>query len=146
VSRGEVGGQADPWQQIDDNVFGSYRRRPGDMALSILCFVAGWSIGIAECAFILALLGVKTGWTTIVAIEALSVLVETALFFVPGKIGTQEGGKYFIFLSLGLNPATGFSFGLTRRVRELAWALTGLVVLAVFQRGKEPVPFVRSAR
>ncbi len=136
VSRGEVGDDA-AWQQVDDNVFGAYRRRPGDMTLSILCFVAAWSIGIAECALILALLGVKAGWTTIVAIETLSVLVETALFFVPGKIGTQEGGKYFIFLSLGLNPATGFSFGLTRRVRELAWALTGLVVLAMFQRGEK---------
>ncbi len=126
---------ADPWQQIDDNVFGSYRKRRGDMALSILCFLLAWSLGIGECAVILFLLGVPAAWTTIVAIEALSVLVETALFFVPGKIGTQEGGKYFIFLSLGLNPATGFSFGLTRRVRELAWALIGLVVLAVMQRG-----------
>jgi uncharacterized protein (TIRG00374 family) len=128
-------GDETSWQQVDDNVFGAYRRRPGDMALSVLCFLLAWTIGIGECAVILALLGVAASWTTIVAIETLSVLVETALFFVPGKIGTQEGGKYFIFLSLGLNPATGFSFGLTRRVRELAWAFTGLVVLWVFQRG-----------
>ncbi|MGH9443886.1 MAG: lysylphosphatidylglycerol synthase domain-containing protein [Thermoanaerobaculia bacterium] len=125
---------SDPWQQVDDNVFGAYRRRPGDMFLSTFCFLLGWSVGIAEGAVILALLGVHVAWTAIVAIEALSVLVETALFFVPGKIGTQEGGKYFIFLSLGLDPATGFSFGLTRRVRELAWAFTGLIVLAVLQR------------
>ena len=129
---------ADAWQQVDDNVFGAYRRRRGDMALSILCFIGGWSVGIGECAVILALFGVRAGWATIIAIEALSVLVETALFFVPAKMGTQEGGKYFIFLSLGLNPATGFSFGLTRRVRELAWAVTGLVVLAVMQGSGVP--------
>jgi uncharacterized protein (TIRG00374 family) len=124
------------WQEVDDNVFGAYGRRPADMALSISTFVLAWSVGIFECAIILALFGVHVGWTAIVAIEALSVLIETALFFVPGKIGTQEGGKYFIFLSLGLDPATGFSFGLTRRIRELFWAFTGLVVLAVLQREK----------
>ena len=134
--KAEEGLAPDPWQQVDDNVFGAYRRRPGDMALSILCFILAWTVGIGECAVILALLRVHVGWTAIVAIETLSVLIETALFFVPGKIGTQEGGKYFIFLSLGLDPATGFSFGLTRRVRELFWALTGLVVLAAFQRRK----------
>ncbi len=129
---------ATEWRALDEQIFGAFRRRPLDMILSVLCFFTAWAMGAGECAFILYRLGEPIGWPLAFAVESLSVLVETALFFVPGKIGTQEGGKYFIFLTLGLDAGNGFSFGVIRRIRELGWALSGLAVLGWYQRRRAP--------
>jgi hypothetical protein len=38
-----------------------------------------------------------------------------------------------IFQVLGLDPTKGLALGIVRRLRELTWALVGLVVLARHQ-------------
>ena len=53
-------------------------------------------------------------------------------------MGTQEGGRVLIFIVLGLDPAAGLAAACVRRVRELAWAVPGLVLLGRLQR--EPAP------
>ncbi len=128
------GGHEGPWREIDRRVFGAFRERPRDMLLSVGCFFVAWSLGIGECVFVLGRLGHPLSWSRAAAIESLSVLVETGLFFVPAKMGTQEGGKYFIFLVLGLDPSLGFAFGVTRRIRELAWGALGLALFGREQR------------
>jgi hypothetical protein len=50
------------------------------------------------------------------------------LFVVPAKIGTQEGGKVAVFAALGLPLPLGLAFGITRHVRELAWAALGILL------------------
>ena len=62
--------------------------------------------------------------------ETGSVLIVGILFFVPAKVGTQEGGKVFLFSALGLDPVRGLTVGIVRRIRELAYAGLGLAVLA----------------
>ena len=115
-------------------VFGALRERPGRLVLSVVFFLAGWAVGIVEVALALALLGYAVPAGTAFSIAVLAVLVEGALFFVPARVGVQEGGVYAIFLALNLNPASGFSLGLVRRLRELAWSLTGLVILGFLRR------------
>lgn len=96
---------------------------------SAIAFALGWACGLVEVALLLWLLDVPATWTTVLAIEVLSVVIDSLLFFVPAKAGTQEAGKVLIFTLLGLDPATGLSFGLLRRVRELTWAAIGLGLL-----------------
>jgi uncharacterized protein (TIRG00374 family) len=145
----------DVWRKLDENIFGSYWRYPRDHALSVLFFALGWSMGAVEIRLILYFLHVPAGWATAVAIEALSILVDQAFFYVPAKIGTQEGGKYFIFLLLGLSPVSGFALGVVRRLREIAWVFVGLLIFAYYhyisRHGSTPlmaeprrVPILRS--
>ena len=68
-------------------------------------------------------------WRTALSLETGSVLIDGILFFVPAKVGTQEGGKVMLFAALGLNPARGLTVGVVRRIRELVYAGLGLVVL-----------------
>jgi hypothetical protein len=75
------------------------------------------------------LLDVPVSVARALMVEVLSVAIDATLFFVPGKLGTQEGGKVLIFSALGLDAAKGLSLGVLRRIRELAWALVGLVIL-----------------
>ena len=98
-------------------------------AASLGCFVLGWAVGAAEIYLILRWVGSAVDWRTAVALETGSVLIDGILFFVPAKVGTQEGGKVLLFAALGLDPARGLTVGIVRRIRELAYAGLGLVAL-----------------
>src|SRR5206468_684720 len=99
----------------------------GRVVASLACFVGGWSVGAAEIYLILAWVGGSVDWQLAVAVETGSVLIDGILFFVPAKVGTQEGGKVLLFAVLGLQPARGLTVGVVRRIRELTYAGLGLV-------------------
>ena len=86
----------------------SMRRSPdwarGGSAASLGCFVLGWAVGAAEIYLILRCVGDAVDWRTALALETGSVLIDGMLFFVPAKVGTQEGGKVVLFAALGLSP------------------------------------------
>ncbi len=120
-------------EALDREIFGAFRTRPLDLAAAVLCFLGAWTVGVVEVRLILSFLGAPVSWGTAFSVESLSVLIETAFFFVPAKAGTQEGGKVAIFAALGLAPALGFALGVVRRLRELTWAMAGLVVFSVLE-------------
>jgi hypothetical protein len=86
-------------------------------------------VGAAEVYLILFWVGAPVDWQTVLAVETGSALIDGILFFVPAKVGTQEGGKVVLFAALGLNPARGLTVGVVRRIRELVYAGLGLVAL-----------------
>ena len=103
---------------------------PWRASAALACFVAGWAVGALEIYLILRGVGAAVDWRTALALEAGSVLLDGILFFVPAKVGTQEGGKVALFAALGLNPARGLTVGVVRRIRELVYASLGLAALA----------------
>ena len=125
------------WRSLDDAIFRAARERPFALARAFLLYFAGWTMGAVETALVLWLLGAPVAFRQCVVIEALAIVLDTVLFIVPARLGTQEGGKYAIFRFLRLDPALGFALGLVRRLRELVWAVAGLGVLAWWQRKRE---------
>jgi len=101
-------------------------------AASLGCFVLGWAVGAVEIYLILYCVGDAVDWRTALALETGSVLIDGILFFVPAKVGTQEGGKVVLFAALGLSPARGLTVGVVRRIRELTYAGLGLIALGWF--------------
>src|SRR5262249_343420 len=93
------------------------------------CCLGGWAVGALEIYVILAWVGGPVDWQTALALEIGSVLIDGILFFIPAKVGTQEGGKVLLFAMLGLDPARGLTVGVVRRIRELTYAGLGLAVL-----------------
>jgi uncharacterized membrane protein YbhN (UPF0104 family) len=117
-------------------VLASLQSRPADFARSVSFAYVGWFWGVVETYLILRMLKSPVDWSRALSIETLAVTIEGILFFVPAKMGTQEGGKVLIFKAMGLDPARGLALGLVRRVRELAWAAIGLCVLGVLSRAR----------
>jgi hypothetical protein len=122
-----------PLDRIDelDRVIGAYlagHRRAFWASTGL--FALAWALGSLEVLIIFYFLGLPLSLPTAVTVETLSIFLDLVLFFMPAKLGTQEGGKVLIFLSLGLPPVAGLSFGLIRRVRELTWAGVGLICLS----------------
>jgi uncharacterized protein (TIRG00374 family) len=122
------------FRDLDSGVFGAIRERPLALALAVLLFLCAWLVNVIEVRLVLALLGAPVPAGTAFAIAVLTVLVEGLFFFVPARVGVQEGGLYAVFLALGLDPARGFSLGLVRRLRELTWGLAGLAILGLYRR------------
>jgi hypothetical protein len=132
LARARLGGLlpaawAGPGRELDAALA---RLGPGRAAASLGCFVLGWAVGAAEIYLILSWVGAAVDWRTAVALETGAVLIDGILFFVPAKVGTQEGGKVVLFAALGLDPARGLTVGIVRRIRELVYAGLGLLALA----------------
>ena len=105
---------------------------------SCTCFFVGWAAGVIEVYLILYFLQVPVTVERALTIEVLSAILDGVLFFMPGTVGTQEGGKVAIFTLLGLDEAKGLSMGILRRIRQLAWAGVGLLILSRLQASPLP--------
>jgi len=115
--------------RLDAEIAKLHRAPDRPFVASCLWFFVGWALGAVEIALMLWLLGVDVTMTRALTIEALSVGLDALVFFVPAKLGTQEGGKVLIFTALGLDPGLGLTVGVLRRIRELVWAFAGLTII-----------------
>jgi hypothetical protein len=122
-------------RHIDRALVRFYRRQPGRLALSLACNFLGWITRAGETWTILFFLHARVPMGTAMVIEAFGTGISFATFFLPLDLGVEEGGAVAAFLALGLSAATGLSFGLVRRMREVAWTALGLLLLA-----GEPLP------
>ena len=123
------------WQLLDREIR-RVHEMPVSFLVSVASFFVGWTLGALEIYLIMWFLGIPGGWYRALTIEVLSVAIDGLLFFVPAKLGTQEGGKVLIFTLLGLDPTKGLTLGLVRRLRDLSWAGVGLVILSRSQLRK----------
>jgi hypothetical protein len=71
---------------------------------------------------------------TVLAIEGTSRAIKIMAGWMPARIGADESGFAGAFSALGLSPASGLTFALARRSRDLLAALIGLTWLAVTAR------------
>jgi hypothetical protein len=127
------------WRAATRDALAALGARPGRFAAAVGFSLLAWQTGAVETWLILRFLRAPLSPTRAYAVEVLAVAIEGAFFFVPAKIGTQEGGKALIFLAAGLDPAKGFTLGLVRRLRELCWAAVGLGLLGNRAR-RRPTP------
>jgi uncharacterized protein (TIRG00374 family) len=133
LAHADLGGTA---TDIDRTLATFYRRRPGRLALSVVCCLLGWLASAGEAWLILDFLGMPVSVPTALVVEAFSAGIRFATFFVPGQVGFAEGGAVATFLALGLSGAAGLSFSVVRRAREVAWIGVGLALASV--RGSVP--------
>jgi uncharacterized protein (TIRG00374 family) len=115
--------------QTDRALRDFYQERPGRLAMSILFHFLGWALGAVEVFLVLKFLGVPVSPATALVIEAFGTGVRFVSFMVPAHLGALEGGYVMTFAALGLGSPLGLTFGLVRRVRELAWTALGVLVL-----------------
>lgn len=127
----------DKIRELDGYIASFLKGRQKEFWASTGFFGLAWALGSVEVYLIFHFLGLPVDLPTAVTVETLSVFIDGVLFFVPGKLGTQEGGKVLIFISLGLPPVSGLAFGIIRRIRELTWAGVGMTFLATFRNSEK---------
>ena len=120
--------------RIDAAIGRFYRERRVDFAASMAWHVAARLIATLDAAVLLTLMGSPVGVLQALCIQTVSVLMNLAFAFIPMQIGAAEGGHFVLFQALGMDPATGVTFSLVRRVRGLLWIGVGLLVVLVMSR------------
>jgi len=117
-------------RSLDRAIWGFYRnRRPAFYASTGLSLL-GWIAEALEVYVILYYLGGPATASSAISIAALSVFIKGSTFFIPGSLGTQDGGNLLLLRAFGYSDVTGITFALLRRFRELVWIGLGLLCLA----------------
>jgi uncharacterized membrane protein YbhN (UPF0104 family) len=117
-------------QRLDGELAGVHANGDARLVLSSASFSLGWAVGTVENYLILWFLGLPATLERALTIEVITAAFNNLLFFVPLRAGAQEGATVLAFTMLGFSPAAGLAAGILYRVRELAWALIGLVILS----------------
>jgi uncharacterized protein (TIRG00374 family) len=89
-----------------------------------------WLSEALEVYVILWLLGGTPSVVAAISVAGLSVFIKGGTFFIPGSLGTQDGGNLLLLVAFGYSEVMGITFALLRRVRELVWIAIGLLCLA----------------
>lgn len=109
--------------------------RPVALWLIFLFGFVTQALALLEIYAVIIPLGITPHFSTVLVMEAFTKLVKALFFFVPARIGADEGSTAGVFVLLGLSPAAGVTLALARRLRAIIWSGVGLVFL-LFQSMK----------
>ncbi|MFQ5777488.1 MAG: lysylphosphatidylglycerol synthase domain-containing protein [Terriglobia bacterium] len=116
--------------RVEEQLLDFYALHAADFRAMFLWSSLAQVFAMLEIYVILGALGLWVGWVDLLLFEALAKIIKTLFFFVPGRVGTDEGGYAVVFQALGLGLALGVGLALVRRLRSLLWSGAGLVILA----------------
>jgi glycosyltransferase 2 family protein len=118
-------------RSLDRAIFEFYRHKRPAFYTSTGLYFLGWMAEALEVYVILYYLGGPAMALSAISIGALSVFIKGGTFFIPGSLGTQDGGNLLLLEAFGYSGVTGITFALLRRFRELVWIGLGLLCLAM---------------
>ncbi len=130
-------------RSLDRAILGFYRHKRPAFYASTGLFFLGWLAEALEVYVILHVLGGPAVALSAISIAALSVFIKSSTFFIPGSLGTQDGGNLLLLEAFGYSDVTGITFALVRRFRELVWIGIGLLCLAILGK-KSPAKEARA--
>jgi len=84
----------------------------------------------AEVVVVLWALHLRIHFFAVLVIEGVTRAVKIASGWIPARLGSDEGGAISAFALTGFSPMLGLTLALTRRMRDLLWALIGIIWLA----------------
>jgi hypothetical protein len=117
-------------REIDGRLAALHAERKGDFLTAVALHALGTSVGALQLALFLAWLGVPFTLGGVLAMFAAATALDLFSFFVPGRVGAQEGARMVAFAVGGLEPARGLLFSLVLRLEQLAFGAVGLLLYA----------------
>jgi putative membrane protein len=117
---------------IDQTVRRVYSDR-GSILMCVFFEMASWFVGAVEVWIALWALGIPGGFPQAIVLEGVAQGVRSAMFFVPGALGIQEGGYVVVGRLLGIPGEMGLALALIRRVRELVFGIPGLIAWQIIE-------------
>ncbi|MEX2224265.1 MAG: flippase-like domain-containing protein [Candidatus Rokuibacteriota bacterium] len=119
---------------LDRALAALYRHRRRRLLASAVVHAVAWATGGLEIYLVLSLLGTPAPMGIALIVESFASGVKFASFMVPASLGVLEGGYVVFFEAFGLGAASGLSYVLVRRLREITWAVVGFLALGVAGR------------
>jgi uncharacterized protein (TIRG00374 family) len=125
-----VTGREAELENLDALLAGFYRAHPERILATFGLFFLSWLALSAEVFLIFTLMGHPLGWGSSICLDGLAMLFTGLGFMIPASLGVQDGGNLLLALGFKLGATLGVAFSIIRRIREAAWLLLGVVVVA----------------
>lgn len=113
---------------LDGHLRDLHRERPRAFRAALLRNLAATLVGGVQIALFLAWLGKPAVLTSAAIIFFVGVALDLFSFFIPARLGVQEGSRMLGSSLAGLDPALGLLLSLLLRLEQLAWAGVGVVL------------------
>jgi glycosyltransferase 2 family protein len=112
-----------------------FRERRTELAASAALLLAMWLLESVETLVILRLLHVSLGFTEVLALEVVVVMLRSLAFVVPGALGVLDAGYVAFLGAFGVldAPTVGVAFMLIKRAKELVWIAVGFLLFLVMK-------------
>lgn len=117
-------------EEVEAKLHQFYSQHTRSFRLMFLWDCVAQGFALLEIYVILVRLNLSIGLGDLFIFEAMSKIISTLFFFVPARLGTDEGGQAVVFQLLGFGLANGVGLALVQRLRGLTWSAGGIVVLA----------------
>ncbi len=117
-------------RRLDERIAGFYREGRTFFGISFILHFLGWMMGAVESYLMLRALGADVSFQIALVIEAVLLIAQGALFFMPGSLGMTESAAYYVAIWAGLDPDIGLMLGLLKRMRMVLWSVVGWAFLA----------------
>jgi len=121
-------------QAVENALLDFHHNSTGAFWKSFFLTLASHFMAVMEVCLILRLMGVKFGFLSALAIEAMTKLVNLVGSINPGNFGTFEGGNILIAKMFGLSTPIGLTLGLARRMRAFFWTAVGGTCLFILTK------------
>ena len=136
-----LGRKAPSWlaraEQFESSIR-SYRVRQPELVRRMFWIdMACQALIASEVVIVLWSLHLPIHFLTVLGIEGVTRGLKMLSGWIPARLGSDEGGAISAFALTGLSPTLGLALALTRRVRDLLWAVIGIVWLAWNSRPNE---------
>jgi phosphatidylglycerophosphate synthase len=138
-----VEGKRETILSVEDELLDFFHHSPAAFWQSFALQMASQVAAVSEVYLILRFLGGHNGFSSALAIEGLTKLVNVIGLINPGNAGTYEGGNMLLARLAGMAGTAGLTLGLIRRVRALFWAAVGALCAVILPSARPEKPKVR---
>ncbi len=121
---------------VDARIARFHAERPGDLAAAVALHVAGSGLGAVQLWVFLRWLSVPADVATLALVFLVARVLDLASFFVPARLGAQEGARMVAMRLAGLDPSLGLLFSLVLRLEQVTWAAAGFAAYAALAAGR----------
>jgi len=130
-------------QDMDFRLRSLHLERPEALRTAFLRNLAASAVGGLQIALFLGWLGEPHVARAALQIFLVGVALDIFSFFIPGRLGVQEGSRMLGAAIAGFEPSLGLLLSLLLRLEQLIWAGIGVFLhsrLAAIRRpGREPL-------
>lgn len=114
---------------IDRTIISFYKNNKRKFWLTLILEYFARVLASFEFYFILNSIGIVSGVTESVYINAFSSLLLNLTFFIPMELGVREGSMYLLMPTLKIVSGVGIYVSLINRIRELLFIAVGLLLM-----------------
>ena len=114
------------FHEVDTHVTSIYTSAPRRFYGALAVEMLGRVLTLSEYWIILYGMGLGVSPWKALVVASFSSLIVNLFSFLPYELGSKEGGLYFIFEWIGMDPSMGLAASLLSRLRELVWIGIGM--------------------